>query len=404
MEVEISSVLIYLAVILLSARLGGELFSRLKQPPVVGELISGIMIGPFVAGQISNLILGHHLFINLDSPSGSVVNVFSDIGIILLLFLAGVSIDIDEFKKSGKVAIAVASSGVVVSFIFGFALAWFLGWGTIEAAFLGAVLTATSVGLTVRALVDIGKLHAPVGVAILEAAVIDDILGIMILSVLSGAALGSLSLFGVSRVVALMVIFIVLVLLFGLKILPGIMRFIGRFNIEEVILSLTIVIIFLVSALSELVSLAAITGAFLAGMVMSRLPVAKSLRAKITTIGYALFIPIFFTEMGVRMNFGELASIGILVGSVVIVMSFISKILGCGVGALIGGFSAGDSLRVGVGMVPRGEVALVIAAIGVKSGVVSHSLLSLTVLIVLATTVVAPLLIKYSFRIFRERG
>jgi len=397
-EVQLSSVLIYLAVVVTAAKLGGEIFSRMRQLPVVGELIFGMLLGPFVAGQISTALFGCPMFINLDTSAGEIVSVFGNIGIIILIFLAGISIDIGEFKKAGKSAALIAFLGVVVSFIFGFIAAWVLGWGSNEAAFLGCILTATSVGITVRALMDIRKLHTPVGVAILEAAVIDDVFGIVILSVLSGISLGSLSIFGVSKTIALMAAFVVLVLILGFRFLPRLMRALEKFHVEEAVLAFAVVIMFMVSALAELVSLAAITGAFLAGLIMSRLPAARTLSAKISSMGYAIFIPVFFTEMGIRMNFGELAGIGLVAGIVVLVVAFFSKIVGCGAGARAGGFSWMDSLRVGVGMVPRAEVALVVAAIGVKAGVVQHALLSVTVLIVLVTSVVTPFLIKRLFR------
>jgi Kef-type K+ transport system membrane component KefB len=396
--VELSTVLIYLSIVLFSARVGGEIFSRLGQPPVVGELIAGFALGPFVAGNISQMLFGSVLFINMDSPAGEMIAIFGDIGIILLLFLAGISIDVEEFRRWGKPATIIAAAGVVVSFILGYGTAWVLGWNAIEAAFFGAVLTATSVGLTTRCLIDVNRLHTPVGMAIMEAAVIDDILGIIVLSVLSGVAFGSLTVVGLSEIIALIVAFVVIVLVLGFRALPKIMRFFGRFQVDEALVSLTLVIVFFISAMAQLVSLAAITGAFLAGLVMSRLPVAGSIRSKVSGIGYGLFIPMFFTEMGISMNFSELAGIGVVAGVLILVSAFLSKIIGCGGGALAGGFSLMDSLRIGIGMIPRAEVALVIAAIGIRSGIVGHALLSVTVLIVLVTSLVTPFLIRYSFR------
>ena len=398
MAVELATVLIYLSVMLFSARVGGEISSRLGQLPVVGELIAGVLLGPFVAGNISRAITGTELFINMNSAAGEVVTVFGDIGIILLLFLAGISIDVEDFRRSGKPATIIAIAGVVVSFIFGYGVAAVLGWGTVDAAFLGAILTATSVGLTVRCLVDAGGLYTPVGVAIMEAAVIDDILGIVVLSVLAGVVSGSLSFLGLSETVALMAVFLALVLVLGFRVLPKVMRFFDRFRVEEAVLSIVLVIVFLISALAQVVRLAAVTGAFLAGLVMSRLPVARSIRSKVAEIGYGLFIPLFFVEMGVRMDLGELAGIGILAGFVIIAAAFLSKIVGCGGGALIGGFSPKDSLRIGAGMVPRAEVALVIAAMGARWGVVGHALLSVTVLIVLVTSLLTPFIVRRLFR------
>ncbi len=398
MDIVISTTLLYLAIFLIAAKLGGLFAEKLKQPGVSGELIAGMMIGPFVAGLISQQLFGVSYYINPDAPAGQFMSVLADIGIITLMFLAGLSIDVGELKKSGKPAALVAATGVVVAFVLGFGAASIFGWSPLEAAFAGGILVATSVGITVRTLMDAHRLHTRVGMTILGAAVIDDVLGIIILSVLSGLAYGGLSLLGLSENLFLMALFFILVIMIGFKVGPRIVTYVSRFRVEEITLSVALAMVFLIAALAEMVSVAAITGAFLAGLVISKAPVAGSLRAKVSTIGYGFLIPLFFVEMGVRTDFGALAGVGGLLALVFLGIAMFDKIVGCGLGALLSGFGTKDSIRVGVGMMPRAEVALVMAAIGVKAGVVGDALLSMTVMIVLVTSLVTPVLVKIAFK------
>jgi len=397
MAVEISSALLYLTVFLVSAKLGGLLAAKLRQPGVSGELIAGIIIGPSVAGWLSQQMFGVSYCIDPATPAGNFMSVLAEVGIITLMFLAGLSIDVGEFKKSGKPAAVVATTGVVVAFMLGFGAASIFGWSPIEAAFAGGILVATSVGITVRTLMDINGLRTRIGMTILGAAVIDDVLGIIILSVLSGLAYGGISVFGLFETLGLMALFFVLVIVIGFKVGPRIVTYASRFSVEEITLSAALAMVFLVAALAEMVNIAAITGAFLVGLILTKAPVAGSLRAKVSTVGYSLLIPLFFVEMGVRTDLQALGGVSILALAFLGIAMF-DKIVGCGLGALLSGFGAKDSLRVGVGMMPRAEVALVMAAIGVKSGVVGGVLLSMTVMVVLVTSLVTPLLVKIAFR------
>ncbi len=397
MEVEISSVLLYMAIFLIAAKLGGVLAAKLRQPGVFGELLAGILIGPSVAGFLSRRLFGVSLFINPDAPAGQFMGVLAEIGIIILLFIAGLSIDVEEFRKSEKPAALVAASGAVVAFLLGFGAASIFGWTPLEAAFAGGILVATSVGITVRTLMEIRQLHTRVGMTILGAAVIDDVIGIIILSVLSGVALGGISALGLAETLALMGIFFVVLLFIGFRVIPKILTYVGRVRVEEILLSSSFAIVFLVSALAERVDIAAITGAFLVGLIISKSPVAESLRGKASTVGYGLLIPIFFVEIGVRTEVQALGAVSLLALAFLGIAMF-DKIVGCGLGALMSRFGPKDALKVGVGMMPRAEVALVMAAIGVRANVVSPSLLSMTVMVVLLTSLITPPLVKFAFK------
>ncbi len=397
MAVELSSALLYLATFLIAAKLGGVLAAKLGQPGVFGELIAGILIGPSVAGWLSQHLFGAFICVNPNTPEGGIISVLADIGIIILMFLAGLSIKVEEFKKSGKPATTVAAAGVVVAFLFGFGTAFVFGWSTLEAAFAGGVLVATSVGITVRILFDMNKLHTPVGMTIVGAAVIDDVFGIIVLSVLAGIAYGGISVLGLAETLGLMGLFFLLVLLIGFKVIPRVITYVGRLSVEEVVLSTALALVFLVAALAEHMGIAAITGAFFVGLIVSKAPVASSLRQKASTVGYGLLIPCFFVEMGVRTDLQALGGITIL-ALIFLGIAILSKIVGCGLGALLSGFGVKDSLRIGVGMMPRAEVALVMAAIGVKAGVVGGTLFSMTILVVLVTSLITPVLFKLAFK------
>jgi Kef-type K+ transport system membrane component KefB len=396
MPVEFSLVLLYLATFLIAAKVGGIFAAKIKQPAVFGELLAGIIIGPSVAGWIAGQ-LGWAAPISSGSPAGEVVSILGDIGIVLLLFLAGLSIDVDEFKAEGRASIIVAASGVIMAFILGFVVATLYGWTSMQAAFVGAVLTATSVGITVRTLIDINRLHTKIGMTILGAAVIDDVFGIVILSILSGLAFGTISALGVVETVALIVLFFTVVIYIGFKAAPKLFTWVSRLPAEEITLAVALALVFLIGALAEQVRIATITGAFIAGLILSKTPVVGTLKDKISIIGYGLFIPLFFVEMGVRTDVSALAGAGVLAIALVGVAIF-DKVAGCGIGALLSGFSFRDSLRIGVGMMPRAEVALVVAAIGIKAGIVTPALFSITVAIVLFTSLITPIMVKIAFK------
>jgi len=396
MPVELSLVLLYLATFLIAAKVGGIFAAKIKQPAVFGELLAGIIIGPSIAGWIAGQ-LGWAAPIDPISATGEIVGVFGDIGIVLLLFLAGLSIDVDEFKAEGRSSTIVAASGVIMAFILGFVVATIYGWTGMQAAFVGAVLTATSVGITVRTLIDIDRLHTKIGMTILGAAVIDDVFGIVILSILSGLAFGTISALGVIETVALIVLFFTVVIYIGFKAAPKLFTWVSRLPAEEITLAVALALVFLIGALADQVRIATITGAFIVGLILSKTSVVGMLRDKISIIGYGFFIPLFFVEMGVRTDVSALAGAGVLALALVGVSIF-DKVAGCGIGALLSGFSFRDSLRIGVGMMPRAEVALIVAAIGIKAGIVTPALFSITVAIVLFTSLITPIMVKIAFK------
>ncbi len=373
--------LFQITLFLLAAKIGGELAERAKLPSVLGELLAGMVLGPSLLKVVT---------------PDPVMEDVSHIGIILLMFLAGLETDLSEMKRTGLTSLLAATGGVTVPFCLAFLLGYMYGWDTVDALFLGTILTATSVGITVRTLMDIGKLNTNVGMTILGAAVIDDVMGIIVFTIVRGFSLHEeMSVFGFFKLAGIIALFFIITLKFGFWVSDKLDKLTRKMRTREVSLTSSIIFILLLAIAAEYAKVAGITGAFIAGIVMSRSPRKESLSEKISVLGYGFFIPLFFVYIGVNTNLFNITAIGLAV--LVVVVSIVGKILGSGIMAFIGGFSLSDSMRVGIGMVPRMEVALIIASMGLTAGVISSFIYTLTVAVVLVTTFITPPLIKMTF-------
>jgi Kef-type K+ transport system membrane component KefB len=386
---DLGLLLLHLSVILLSGKLAGEIFERLKQPAVVGEILVGLILGPSLLGYLS-----------VQSPTSETLEILSQLGIIILLFLAGLTTSVEEFRRAGKPGLIVAATGTIASFFLGFAVASLFGWTKTEAAFAGGVLVATSVGVTVRTLLELGELHSQVGATILSAAVIDDVFGIAVLSVLGGLTAGPFSSLELVLTCLLMGFFFMLAFV-TLRFMPSLFERVENLRTEKSTLVFSLSFALLFSALAYKFKLAAITGAFFAGLALSGWRGAGKLREEISSIGYGFLIPLFFVWCGVKTNLHLVA--GSWLALFFLLISIANKIIGCGGGAILAGMRPRDALKVGVGMIPRMEVALIIASIGVSSGVVGPQLLSMTVLVVVVTSLLTPFLLKRTF-VAEEQG
>jgi Kef-type K+ transport system membrane component KefB len=374
--------LLQIALFLLVAKIGGELAERAKLPSVLGELLAGMILGPSLLNAVSP-----------DPVMGDI----SQIGIILLMFLAGLETSLGEMKKTGAASLLIAIGGVIFPFSLAFLLGYAYGWNTTDSLFLGTILTATSVGITVRTLMDIRKLNTKVGMTVLGAAVIDDIIGIVIFTIVRGISLHEkMSIFSFFKLTGIIALFFIVSLTAGLWIYEKLDKWIAKMRTQEVSLAVSIVFVLMLAVAAERAQVAGITGAFIAGIVMSRSPRKEVIASKVSALGYGFFIPLFFVYIGVNTNLHEISMVGLAL--LVIGAAIGGKILGSGMMAYFGGFSVPDSVRVGIGMVPRLEVALIIASMGLAAGVMSSLIYSLTVAIVLATTLITPLLIKAAFR------
>ncbi|WP_281070675.1 cation:proton antiporter [Pyrococcus horikoshii] len=374
--------LLELAIILVVAKLFGYLMVKLGFPAALGQLIGGIIIGP----SLLNIV-----------EYSQEVRFLAELGVIILLFLAGLETDVEEFKHVGLSAFIVATMGVFVPFLLGYLIAIVYGYRSLAALFLGGILTATSVGLTTSILMEMKKLRTKVGTTILAAAIVDDVLGIIILTILVAmSSRGRVEIFDIEIILAEVIIFFLLGIFIGHPIVKEVLMLSEKITLPETVTTFAIVIMLLFAYLAEKFQLAGITGAYLAGLLVSMSEGSKKVTDKMMTIGYSLFIPIFLVSIGIETDIKVLATAGVF-AIVYSLIAIIGKILGCGFGALVTKFKPAEALQVGIGMIPRMEVALIIANVGLKEGILTRGTLAIPVTMVVVTTLVTPFLLKLAF-------
>lgn len=380
--------LLTIAIIMLFTKIFGLTSERVHMPQVVGALVAGVLVGPSVLGWV-----GETDFLVKTA----------EIGVIILMFNAGLDTDMEELKKTGFASFIIAVIGVIVPLIGGMGCYLLFAndpsdsLNMLKAAFVGVVLTATSVSITVETLRELGKLKSKVGTAILGAAVIDDILGIVVLTVLTAftdPTVQPLLVFG--RIV----LFFVFVLVVGLIMNKVFSKMEEIWHHHRRIAIYALVFAFLMSYVAErFFGIADITGAYFAGIVMCNLSATRDyVASKTNVLGYMLFSPLFFASIGIKTNLEGLTGTLVLFAVTLTLIAIVSKIIGCGLGARLMGFQAYDSLSIGLGMVSRGEVALIVAQKGSQAGLIDPSLFPAIVLVVIVTTLVTPILLKVGMK------
>jgi Kef-type K+ transport system membrane component KefB len=398
---------LWLGIILVAAKLGAELFERvLHQPAVVGELVAGIIIGPFALGGLALPVFGT-LFPVSDGGGVAVPEslwVFGQVAAVLLLFVAGLETDFTAFRRFGVAASLVAIGGVVLPFALGDAAAVVFGLAESPmdptALFMGVILTATSLGVTARLLSDLGKLDTPEGVTILGAAVIDDVLGVIVLGLVAAVATSGVieplevGLLGVQTVVLWLA-------LTGLLLVAAatLARAIDGLSTAGAVVSLSFALALLSGVAAESIGLAMIIGAYSAGLALSRSSLRGRLLSEMRTVQHVL-VPAFFVTMGMLVDLRAIVPV-LGLGLVLTLLAMVGKVVGCAVPALVAGFNTLGSIRIGLGMMPRGEVALIVAGVGLGTGVISDAVFGVAVLVAVATTVAAPVLMKPAFQVDR---
>ena len=398
-----------LAVILAAAKVGGEICERyLRIPPVLGELVVGIIIGPFALGALSIPVLGP-LFEEPNRGGGGVIPVslelfsVSQIAAVVLLFVAGLETNLKQFLRYAGPATAVAAGGVLIPFLFGLGATLLLKPAGLtgdpllySALFMGAVMTATSVGITARVLSDMRKLDTSEGVTVLAAAVVDDVLGILMLTVVVGMSAGeAFSVGGVTLIGIKAVGFWVVLMAGGILGAQYISRALGTFRSSGSAIALALAIAFLAAGLAESFGLAMIIGAYTIGLALSGTSLARQLEEPIMAVYHAL-VPIFFVVMGMMVDLTVMGSV-IVFGLIITALAILSKVVGSGVPALITGFNKVGSWRIGIGMLPRGEVALIIASIGLSRGIIGSDMFGVAILMTVVTTLLAPIILVPAF-------
>ena len=400
----ITRLVIQLAAILFVAKIGGEVCDRfLKIPAVLGELGAGIVIGPFALGGLAISDFGP-LFEPVRSgtaiPVSESLFAISQIGAVILLFMAGLETNLRQFLRYSGPASAVAVGGVVLPFALGVAVTVLLGFadgfGDPKALFIGAVMTATSIGITVRVLSDLRTLDTPEGITILAAAVLDDVLGIIMLTIVIGiGATGAFSIGGVGLVAAKTLGFWLALTGIGVLLSGHISRLVDRFRVSGAAVGLALALAFLAAGLAESFGLAMIIGAFSIGLALSGTPLAQRLEEPLLGV-YAALVPVFFVVTGMMVDVASLGAVWVF-GLVLTAMAIVGKLAGCGIPSLFVGFNRHGAWRIANGMLPRGEVALIMAGIGVSSGIIGTDLFGVSIIMTIITTVLAPLILSKAF-------
>jgi Kef-type K+ transport system membrane component KefB len=380
-----------LAILLLSAKLAGYLSARLHQPSVFGELLIGVVLGP-------SLLNISHLGFVTDLHLPALITELGEIGVLLLMFLAGLELHLDEMMKSSRVAAWSGILGVVAPVSLGILLGRLLGLEFSHALFLGLTLGATSVSISVQVLIELKVIRSKVGLGLLGAAIFDDVLVILLLSSALALLTGGSSAVSILLVFGKMIVFFGASIAFGIWLLPLITRKIQQLSISQGLTTLAIIVMLAFGLAAELVGgMAAITGAFLAGLMFSRTPEKSQIDANLHSIAYAFFVPIFFVGVGLNVDLHGVTfkTLGIILALASV--AALGKVLGAGSGALISKFSFRESLQMGTGMIARGEVGLIIANIGVNAGYLSQELFSSVIAAILICDLITPPLLRATF-------
>lgn len=382
--------LLNLAIILLSTKLLGLVTRKIKMPQVVGALMAGLLLGPSVLNVLTET---------------QFISQMSELGVIVILFSAGMSTDIRELKKTGKAGFFVALCGVLIPLALGALLAYLCARaGLIDKSslifyiFVGTVLTATSVSITVETLKELGRLNTAVGNTILAAALIDDVLGLIVLTIITSFSGGEAGVGIVLLKIVLFFVFAFAVYILAKKLFDWmISRAHGR-NLHRYPLLAFVLCLIMAYCAEQFFGVSDIIGAFAAGLVIASTPKAKYIESKFEPISYLLLTPIFFANIGINAMLPDISTSIVIFSGLLLVVAIISKLIGCGLGAKISGFQGRECVQIGVGMACRGEVALIVANKGISLGIISSELMAPFIVTVIGCAVLTPVMLKLAFR------
>ncbi len=400
-RVGVGAIIGELFVIFAVAKLAGEVFQRLRQPPVIGELLAGVLIGPYALGWIG--VPGPRLVALFDDPAAAqealalVYHVLAELGAIFLLFFVGLETRLSDLLRVGVRAALVAVAGVVLPFLLGAGLMLRLGHPGLEAAFVGTALVATSVGITARVLGDLGYLSTLEARIILGAAVVDDILGMIVLAIVAGIGEnGEVAPLPIVSTAALAIAFTGFTALVGTRVVQRFSVRLELLRIRNAPFAVAVVVCLGLAALADIIGLAAIIGAFLAGLAFAETREQYALEHQTLPV-YELLVPMFFVITGASVDWRVFLD-GPVVGLALVVtaLAILGKVVGCGLGAW--GLGPRGMAIVGVGMAPRGEVGLIVASVGQSLHAIPDAVFSVVVVMSVLTTLAVPPLLPLLFR------
>lgn len=395
MEAHLAAFVLLLALLIVAAKAGAWLSLRWHQPAILGELVAGLLLGPSLLNVFSWPFFHHQEFPEM-------VWVLGEIGVILLMGMAGLEIELEEFLKARRVALLAGTAGVAVPLALGTLVAYPFHGDLPTSIYVGLVLSATSVSISAQTLLELGRLRSPEGIALLGAAVVDDVLALLALAVFTGVvnpgggAGGGAG--GLALALARMALFLILAFLLARQALPRAATWVQRQPVSEGLMALAFVaILALAGAAEALGGLAAITGAFLAGLGLGSHPARHAIAERLRPAAYGFFVPLFLVGVGLRADLRTMSWEAALFTLALIFVAVLSKVIGCGVGAWLGGFRPVQAWRLGLGMISRGEVGLILASVGLSAGFLKPYEFVAVVAIVVATTLLTPILLRWSF-------
>jgi Kef-type K+ transport system membrane component KefB len=393
MSNEFLNLILALAIIIVAAKLSGYISVRLGQPSVLGELLAGILLGPTLLN-----FFGWPLFAHSEVLSET-ITMMAELGVILLMMLAGLELNLEDLARSGKVSAISGVLGVIVPLIMGAGTALLFGAEMDSAVFIGLTLSATSVSISAQTLLELNVLRSRVGLAMLGAAVFDDVLVILALSlavILLSDSEGGL----VSILITLLKMagYLLGATAVGIFLVPRFIAWIERLPISQGLVAFSLVLCLLFAWAAEVLGgMATITGAFLLGLFLARLPFKQRIERGIIALAYGFFVPVFFVNIGLVVNMRAISGTSWILALTITLIAILSKIIGSGLGAKLGGYSNLESLQLGIGMVSRGEVGLIVATLALAEGFLTPESFSIVVFMVIMATLVTPPMLRAAF-------
>lgn len=382
---------IALVIIITAAKIGGYISLKLGQPSVLGELAVGLILGPSVLDML-------HWAPFTDKHLGDGIAHIAELGVLLLMFIAGLELHLSDLLKTGKVSALAGTLGVLLPLGMGYGLARAFSFDVQSALFTGLILAATSVSISAQTLMEMKVLRSRVGIGLLGAAVFDDILVVLGLSAFVAFAIGSGGFWSIAWIALRMVLFMGIAIAVGMALLPKLSQKVDDLPISQGLIAFIVVTALFYAWASEVLGgMAAITGAFLGGLVFSRSPLKERIETGISSLSYSLFVPVFFVNVGLAANARDLTGERLWLLLAAIVVAVISKVLGAGLGARLAGFTNLESLQLGAGMTSRGEVGLIVASVGIAEGIISPDIFSVIVAVVIVTTLLTPAMLRGLF-------
>lgn len=382
-----------IVIIITAAKVGGYLSYRIGQPAVAGEVLAGLILGPSVLNFFN-------LPVFTDEHLVETITQLAELGVLLLMFVAGLELHLTDLVESGKAAVMTGFLGFVLTLGMGYVLAMVFAFETQEALFLGLMLAPTSIGISAQTLMELKVLNSKVGTTLLGAASIDDMLGVLGVSLflalfLGGATSGAASIFSLFLTMSLYLLF---AYAFGFWLLPKLAQFVEKLPISQGVISFTFITVLFYAWSAEAIGhLATVIGAFLAGLFLARSSMKDKIKTGFSPIAYGIFVPIFFAHVGLSANLRQMSWNGLLLLAGMLVVVAASKLLGAGLGGRLAGMKGRESLQLGFSMLPRGEVVLIIATIGITEGLISTNIFSTTVVLVVLTTLLTPPILRGLF-------